>query len=75
MYPAIQYENQRQLLKKIQDTRNIVHRTMTLQSPFKVGTLGPHTVLPIRVLPIAIKLPSHIFLNLMDGLKFLPFQR
>ena len=34
-YPAIYYEIQRYLLKKIQDTRNIVHRTMMPQSPSK----------------------------------------
>ena len=32
------YEKQRHLLKKIQDTRNIVYKTMMS------GTLGPHTV-------------------------------
>ena len=31
--------------RQIQDTRNIVHRTMMPQSPF-VGTLGPYIVLP-----------------------------
>ena len=34
-YPAMWYEKQRHLLKKIQDTRNIVHRTMMPQSPSK----------------------------------------
>ena len=34
-YPAINYEKQRHLLKKIQDTRNVVCRMMTPQSPSK----------------------------------------
>ena len=53
--------------------------------PFKVGTLGPHTVLPAS-LPLfktlcKILFWDHhqllhcIFLNLIDSLKSLPFQR
>ena len=38
--------------------------------PFNVGSLGPHTVLPIT-----INCPVVFFLNLIDGLKSLPFQR
>ena len=38
--------------------------------PFKVGTLGPHTVLAIT-----IRLLHHIFLNLIYSLRTLPFQR
>ena len=34
-YPAMYYEKQRHLLKKIQGTGNIVYRTMTPQSPSK----------------------------------------
>ena len=37
--------------------------------PFKVGTLGPHTVLPITISA------RHVFLNLTNNLKSLPFQR
>ena len=33
-YPAMHYEN-KHLFKKIQDTRNTIHRTMTLRSPSK----------------------------------------
>ena len=39
-YPAIYYEKWRQLLKRIQDTRNIVQRTMTPQSPSKQAPWG-----------------------------------
>ena len=52
----------RHLLKKIQDTRKIVHTRQKMQDtrqwhlvPFKVGTLGPHTV------PIAISCPVIFF--------------
>ena len=38
----------RHFLKKIQDTRNIVHKTMK-PLPYKVGILGPHTALPITL--------------------------
>ena len=31
-YPAMHYEKERHLLKNTQETRNIVHRTMTPQS-------------------------------------------
>ena len=51
-YPARKCEKWRYLLKKIQDTGNIVHRTMynlVALVAFKVGTLGPHTVLPITI--------------------------
>ena len=34
-YPAMYYEKYRHLLKKTQDTRNIVHKTMMPQSPSK----------------------------------------
>ena len=53
------------IMKKIQDTRNIVHRTMTPQS----STLEPHTILPV-----AISCPV-IFSCLINSLKSLPFQR
>ena len=53
--------------------------------PFKGGTLAPHTVLP-EPIPLVKTLhkvlcwnhsqqPCPIFLNLIDGLKSLPFQR
>ena len=53
--------------------------------PFKVGILGPHTVLSVS-LPLFktlckafcwnhCQVPHRIFLNLTDGLKSLPFQR
>ena len=52
--------------------------------PFKVGTLGSHTILPVSLLlfqPLCKILCwnryqlSHIFLNYIGGLKSLPFQR
>ena len=38
-------QKKRHLLKKIQDTKNTVY----ISVPFKVGTLGAHTVLPITI--------------------------
>ena len=68
-YPAIYYEIQRYLLKKIQDTRNIVHRTMTL-SPLQSRHIGiSHSS------PSCHQLPCCIFLNLISSLKSLPFLR
>ena len=53
------YEKWRHLLKKIQDTRNIIHRTMDTSVPFKADTLGPHIVLPITIsCPIVFSLIS-----------------
>ena len=46
-YPATQYEKQRLLLKKIQDTRNIVHRTM-------MPILGSHSSSNHHQLPCSI---------------------
>ena len=53
--------------------------------PFKVGALGPHTVLPASLPLFKIlckilcwnlrQLPHHVFLNLIDSLKSLPFQK
>ena len=54
-YPAMYYEKERHLL--IQDTRNIVHRTMTPQSPSKEAPWD-----------LTHQLPCHIFLNLINGL-------
>ena len=59
MYPAMQYEKQTQLLKKIQEALHT----------FKVGTMAS------RSSPSCHQLPCYIFLNLTDGLKSLPFQR
>ena len=52
-----------------EDTRYKKHCTQDNDAsfPFKVSTLGPHTVLPI-----AISCPV---LNIIDGLKSLPFKR
>ena len=53
--------------------------------PFKAGTLGPHTVLPVSLLLFKTlckilwwnhhQLSLRIFLNCINGLKSLPFQR
>ena len=53
-----------------EDTRYKKHCTKDKDAsvPFKVGTLGPYSS------PDHNQLPSHIFLNLIDGLKSLPFQ-
>ena len=63
-------------MKKIEpfieeDTRYKKHCTQDNDTsvPFKVGTLGPHSF------PSHYQLPCCIFLNLIDGLKSLPFQR
>ena len=42
-----------------EETRNIVHRTIDTSVPFKVGTLGPHTVLPIAISCPVIFSESH----------------
>ena len=56
-------------MRKVQDTRNIVHRAMTPQSPSKSAPWALYNS-PNRHQP-----PHCIFLNLIDGLKSLPFQR
>ena len=49
----------------IQDTKNIVHRTMTPQSPSKQATLGPHIVLPITIsYPVVFSWISSMIWNL-----------
>ena len=55
-----------------EDTRYKKQSTYNNDSsvPFKVGTLGPYTVLPVT-----ISCPIIFFLNIIDGLKSLPFQR
>ena len=63
------YEKYRHLLKKIQDTKNIGHRTMIPQSPSKQA---PWDLTRFSQTPSAA---HHIFLNLIRGLKSLPFQR
>ena len=81
-YPAMHCEKQRHLLKKIQETLYI---GQCYSSQFIVGTLGPYTVLPVS-LPLfktlctifcqnGHQLSCHIFLNLIDDLKSLLFQR
>ena len=49
-----------------EDTRNIVYRTMTpLWVPFKGGTLGPHTVLPVAIsCPVVFSWISSMVWNL-----------
>ena len=61
----------RHLLKKIQDTKNIVfvHRTMTPQCLRGRNLWTSHSS------PNCHQLPYFIFLNLINGLKSLPFQR
>ena len=71
----------------IEDTRYKKHCTEDHDAsvPFKVGTLGPHTVPPASLpwFKTLCKIfcwnrhqpPCPIFLNLTDGLKYLPFQR
>ena len=66
-YPAMYYEKYRHLLKKIQDTRNIVHRTMTPHSPRHLGT--SHSS------PYRHQLSCYICLNLVHAVKSLPLQR
>ena len=56
-------------IEEIQDTRNIVHRTMTPQ-PLQSRPLGTSHSSPNRH-----QLPCRIFLNLINDLKSLPFQR
>ena len=70
-----------------EDTRYKKHCTQDNDTsvPFKVGALGPHTVLPAFLPPFKTfyktlcynwhQLPRRIFLNLINGLKSLPFQR
>ena len=61
-------KKQRHVLKKIQETRNIVHRTTMPQSPSKQA---PGDLTQFSQLRSAAPC---IFLNLMDHLKSLPFQ-
>lgn len=65
--------------------RNIYQRKYNNAIVFKVDTLGPYTVLPSSLPPLKTlrkilcwnlhQLPLRIFLNLIYGLKFLPFPR
>ena len=70
-----------------EDTKHKKHCTWDNDAsvPLTVGTLGPHTVLPVSF-PLfktlckilcwnRHQLPYRIFLNLIDGLKSLPFQK
>ena len=67
-YPTVHYEQQKHLLKKIQDTRNIVHRTMTPQSPSKQA---PWDLTQFSQSPSAA--PSYF--SESHSLKSLPFKR
>ena len=78
MVSTMSYEKYRHLLKKIQYTRNIVYRTMMPLSPLKQAPwdLSQHCSKHCKILYWNRHwLPHCIFLNLIDGLKSLPFQR